>query len=462
MNTRHALFAAAVIVLWCQQAPAAPLTAVRDQAVDLLALAGGERLLGMLVGPPANAVGTSDVAPPNGAGLPGAGVGPAGGETVVFLVERAWLRKRYADLFRQTTKDEDKIRGDALEQLRMRLTEWRQRRAEPRVLAGFLDRRIADIEKQLKNSGRATEPSQILLLELPVKSVRQSFVQPADRRRLLGLAWEERLANVEGRSATELAAELRERKVDIDLAQPDISDRLPILPQTDRQWAAKVGLVEFQILAKPHFQGSGSVLVRDDGGQQRPPIGDLLGSLMQDQLGDALGDLLNDPLGNGPLGNNGNGAGGRGRAGSDDRRRQAIEKALTSAANDDLRGVRISYLEQDLLKHQVTVTETFHARMPDDSWLVVWQQSASVDARQAGKEGGAQLAEDPQIAKVIKTMKQLGLGANDDLLQTALGFGAATQQALRETDRSFGHFLLMNTRSLTGPPIVVPDAPIGH
>lgn len=447
MRSRHAWFAAALIVFALQQATAAPPVAVRDQAVDLLALVGGERLLGMLVAPPVDA-----------AGPPG-GVGPPGSDTVVFLVERAWLEKRQPALYRQTTKDEAKRRREALEQLRARLTDWRERRAEPRVLAGFLDRRIADVEKHLasaNDAGRAPEASQLLLLELPVKRVSQSYVQPAERRRLLGLAWEERLADVEGRSAADLTAELREHKVDIDLAQPDISDRLPMLPQTDRQWAAKVGLVEFQILAKPHFQGSGSVLVRDDGGQQRPPIGDLLGSLMQDQLGDALGDLLNDPLGNGPLGNAG---GGRGRPQGDDRRRQAIEKALASATNDGLRGARVSYLEQDLLKHQVTVTETFHARMPDDAWLVVWQQSATVDARQAAKEGGSQLAEDPQIAEIIKSMKQLGLGANDDLLQTALGFGAATQQALRQTDREFGHFLLMNTRRLTGPPLVVPDAP---
>lgn len=444
---RRTLFAAALIVFALQQVAAAPPVAVRDQAVDLLTLAGGERLLGMLVGPP-----DSNAA--------GGGVGPGGG-TVVFLVERAWLQKRQAALYRQTTKDEAKLRREALEQLRARLTEWRQRRAEPRVLAGFLDRRIADVEKQLAAAGdaaHAPEPSQLLLLEVPVKRIRQSFVQPADRRRLLGLAWEERLANVEGRSAAELTAELRERKVDLDLAQPDISDRLPMLPQSDRQWAAKVALVEFQILAKPHFQGTGSVLVRDDGGQQRPPIGDLLGSLMQDQLGDALGELLNDPLGNGPLGNGalGNGGGGRGRPQGDERRRQAIGKALAAAADDGLRGARVSYLEQDMLKRQVTVTETFHVRMPDDTWLVIWQQSATVDARQAAQEGGAQLAEDPQIAQVVKTMKQLGLGANDDLLQTALGFGAATQQALRETDRGFGHFLLMNTRSLTGPPLAVP------
>ena len=441
MRSRRAWFAAALIVFSFQHATAAPPVAVRDQAVDLLTLVSGERLLGMLIGPPA-ALGTR-------------GVGPPGSETVVFLVERAWLQKRLAALYRQTTKDEAKLRREALEQLRVRLTEWRERRAEPRVLAGFLDRRIADVEKQLaaaNDASRAPEPSQLLLIELPVKRIRQSFVQPADRRRLLGLAWEERLANVGGRSAADLTAELRERKVDIDLAQPDISDRLPMLPQTDRQWAAKVALVEFQILAKPHFQGTGSVLVRDDGGQQRPPIGDLLGSLMQDQLGDALGDLLNDPLGNGPLGN----GGGRGRPQGDERRRQAIDKALTEAAGDGLRGARVSYLEQDLLKHQVTVAETFHARMPDDTWLMIWQQSATVDARQAAQEGGAQLAEDPQIAQVVKTMKQLGLGASDDLLQTALGFGAATQQGLRETDRGFGHFLLMNTRSLTGPPLAVP------
>src|SRR5690348_14595271 len=149
MRLNCALFAAALIVFSFQHATAAPPVAVRDQAVDLLALAGGERLLGMLVAPPANTA------------VPPGEIGPPGSDTVVFLVDRVWLQKRQANLYRQATKDEGKVRREALEQLRGRLIQWRQRRAEPRVLAGFLDRRIAEVEKQLANAGLAPEPSQL-------------------------------------------------------------------------------------------------------------------------------------------------------------------------------------------------------------------------------------------------------------------------------------------------------------
>jgi hypothetical protein len=36
--------------------------------------------------------------------------------------------------------------------------------------------------------------------------------------------------------------------------------------------------------------------------------------------------------------------------------------------------------------------------------------------------------------------------------------GAATQEALQAVDRQFADFLLVNTRRLDGPPLVVPTA----
>lgn len=396
-------------------------TPAQKRAVDMAALAGGQRIFGMLAAPPSD-------------------------DKVVFLVQRQWLQTHQGELYRAATAGEDDRRKQAWKELRQRLLAWRERRTEPKVFVDFLERSLREAESQLASQEKAaepTEPSQLLMLELPKAKVRNSYLQPPEMRRLLGLAWQERLENTEDLSAAEITEKLKARGVDVERAQPDLSDRLDVQPQTDRQWAAKVAVVEFEILGEPHYQGTGGVLVRAGNDQHRAKVGDLVGELLQDQLGGALGDLLN-------------GAGGAARVSPDDRHREATEKALASASADGFRGVRVSYLDQELANRRVTVDDRFFARMPDDSWQAIWRQSATLDATQASKEEDERLAADPQVAEILKSVKGLGLDANQDLFKTALRFGAVTQQAMWATDREMAQFLLKNTRRLIGPPMFVP------
>lgn len=396
-------------------------TPVQKRAVDMAVLAGGQRIFGMLAAPPSD-------------------------DQVVFLVERQWLQTHQRELYRADTAGEDDRRKQAWKDLRQRLLAWRERRTEPKVFVDFLERSLREAESQLASQEKAAEPpepSQLLMLELPKAKVRNSYLQPPEMRRLLGLAWQERLENTEDLSAAEITKQLKARGVDVERAQPDLSDRLDIQPQTDRQWAAKVAVVEFEILGEPHYQGTGGVLVRAGDDQHRPKVGDLVGELLQDQLGGALGDLLN-------------GADGAARVAPEDRHREATEKALASAAADGFHGVRVSYLDQELANRRVTVDDRFFARMPDDSWQEIWRQSATLDATLASKEEDERLAADPQVAEIMKAVKGLGLDAHQDLFKTALRFGVVTQQAMWATDREMAQFLLTNTRRLIGPPMFVP------
>ena len=220
---------------------------------------------------------------------------------------------------------------------------------------------------------------------------------------------------------------------------PDISDRLGIVPLDDRQWAAKVALIEFEILGQPHFQGTGGMLARDDGSGQRPQLPDLIGGMLQDQLGDALGDLLNPQPG---------AAGGAGN-----KQVKAVEKALATAAEEQATGVRITYLNQDLVNGRVTVSDTFYARMPDRAWTAIWEKSSTAGLDAANEVGEDELAADPQVAEVLKTLKGLGLDANQDMFKSALRFGGATKKAMQDTDHRFTDFLLAHTRRLIDPPI---------
>lgn len=396
-------------------------TPVQKRAVDLAALVGGQRIFGMLAAPPSD-------------------------DQLVFFVQRQWLQTHQRELYRVATAGEDDRRQQAWKELRERLLAWRERRKEPKVFVDFLDRSLREVEAQLEAQGKAAEPpepSQLLVLELPKAKVRNSYLQPPETRRLLGLAWQERLEDAEDLSAAEITEQLQARGIDVERAQPDLSDRLNIQLQTDRQWAAKVAVVEFEILGEPHYEGTGGVLVRAGDDQHRPKVADLVGSLLQDQLGGALGDLLN-------------GAGGAARVTPEDRHREATDKALASAAADGFRGVRVSYLDQDLANRRVTVDDRFFARMPDDSWQEIWRQSSTLDTTGASKDDDERLAADPQVAEIMKVAKGLGLDANQDLFKSALRFGAVTQQAMWATDREMAQFLLTNTRRLIGPPIFVP------
>lgn len=387
----------------------------------MAALVRGQRVFGMQAAPPSDG-------------------------KVVFVVQRQWLQKHQRDLYRTATAGEADRRKAAWEQLRERLIAWRQRRMEPKVFVRFIDRSLREVEDQLAaqdNPSQPPEPSQLVVLELPQAKVRDSYSQPPEVRHLLELAWQERLENVEELSVEKIGEQLKARGVDVDHAQPDLSDRFDVQPQTDRQWAAKVAVVEFEILGEPHYQGMGGMLVRDGDDRHRPKMGDLVGGMLQDQLGDALGDLLG-------------GAGGAERPKPEDRRREATDKALAEAAADGYRGVRVTYLSEDLANHRVMVDDRLFAHMPDESWEAVWQQSVTVDTNKSDKADDERLAADPQVAEILKAVKGLGLDANQDLFKTALSFGAVTQQAVRATDRDLAQFLLRNTRRLDGPPMGVP------
>lgn len=397
---------------------AAPPVAIAERAVDMVALVSGEQLFGALAAPPTDG-------------------------TVILYVSREWLQKSQPAFYRKVAAGEDDRRKQALEQYLDRLRDWRERRAEPKLLSNFIERSIRDVESQFKaldEPDRMPEPSQLMVVEVPAARVRRHFIQPQSTRRLLGLAWEARLQDVEDLSAAAIAEQLKAQDVDVDHAIPDLSDRFDIVPLTDAQWAAKVALIEFKILGKPHYQGTGGMLVRDEGDGARPPLGELVSSMVQDQLGDALGDLLNPQP-------------GAGAPGSKAKKQAAVDKALSAARSDGSTGVLITYLDQSLANRGVTVTGTFYAHMPDENWQAIWQESSSVNIDEVKDSGEDQIGADPQVAEILNTLKGLGLDANNDLLKSALRFGGATQKAMQESERKFADYLLAYTRRLIGPPI---------
>jgi hypothetical protein len=390
---------------------------IRQRVVDRIDLKSGERLLGMVVAPPR-----------------------AG--SVSMLVDRAWLARHPGDLHRRTVEGEaDRVR-QALTRLRERLEAWRPRGDVIPGLEAFVDAAVERVDRQLLILADAPpEPTQLLLLQIPLDSVKGQVIQTPEARRILGLAWQERLENVEEQAASALADQLRERGVDDD-AQPDLGDRAGPLDQDDRQWAARTALVEYELSGKAHFQGTAGTFVRVDS-EEQPDLTRLIQGMLTGGLKELIDEVL-DP-------------GKSSRAARRQAEAAAAAAALREAESEGLRAVRITELVQDPSRSAVTVRGRFAARMPDGKWQDVWRHEATADGSRPREEAEKALREDPRVREALDALSQLGLDADESAIAAALRHGAAVKEALDTLNGAFSEFLLDSTRRLDGPPVWVPD-----
>lgn len=390
-----------------------------QRACDMIARAGGERLLGIRLDDGRQ-------------------------ETARLLARRAWLQAHAPKAYQEILQAENEATRAALAVLIDRLERWRERRQDDKTLAGYLDRKLAAAREDLAaleapadDDAPAREEAQLVFVEMPLEQVRRKQVQSPRRRALLALAWEHGVDDPEELAAAELVKRLKAKKIDPAEAAPDLSDRVPPRAVDDRQWSAKVAVVEFSLLGKPHYQGTGSQLF-DSAEGQRPGIDQLLAGLagggggIDELLKLAGGELPEEPA----------------EAAADD---TAAADVLRQAAEAGVAGVRITQLDQDAARGQVTVRERFMARMPDGDWTAVWDVLEQADANQSRPELEKEVAADPQVSQALDALKKLGLGGGQELIDKAIRHGAATLAAQRAADKRFGEFLLRSTRRLDGP-----------
>lgn len=382
---------------------AAPLT---QRAVEMVALPGGERILGIRL---------DDGRSPDGK----------------MLLRRAWLKQHSPQLFSRFTAEEADQQRAALEQLRERVLTWQQKRQDDKQLARYIRRQLESIEKQLaapdEKQAHDGELPDLLLVTFPRAQIRQQQVLGPARRQLLALAWQHHLDEPESQSAVDLTARLKEKQVDPAKSQADLADRIPSQQLSDRQWAAKVALTEFSVLGTPHYQGTGSFLTRADDGGGQADLTELLGGM----LGGQLQELLNpDAKPAAP--------------------RNAADGATKEADAAGMVGLRVTQVDQQAESGKVSVRGSFLAKMPDGGWREIWSHTESASAGQAAADDVQEIKNDPQIGEILGKLKELGFDGNG-LLERALKHGAATMAAQREVNNRFKVFLLRATRRLDGP-----------
>jgi hypothetical protein len=355
---------------------------------------------------------------------------------LVLAVERSWLEATLPEFYSQQKELEKQRLQKIREQLLPRLDAWIERREGNKELLLYLEEQRKRLSQPVdENQRRAVEPG-FIFVELAAGEVRRTYVQPADRRQVAMVAWQEQLENVSMRSAASLAGELKEKEV-VDIAgqRVDLSFQLPPLPDDDRQWAVRVAIIEYLFGLHVSFQGSGSVLVRTDEKAALPDAGQMMAKMLEQQLSRQLADLFP-----------------RGRPAAEKPWKQDV---IQVADEEQVNAARVLLLKQDMRAQRVTVESHFLARMPGGRWETVALHRQVVVVGGAQPELQARVEADPQVQKVLAVFAGLGLDKNDPRIQLALRFGVATDIALQGVNKQFGEAQLPFGQQLERPPVSI-------
>lgn len=302
-----------------------------------------------------------------------------------------------------------------------------------------------------RRPGERRDESQFALLRIAPKRVVRVRSSGQAAQRIARWAWSERLADVEGRTAADLTKELEGRGIDPSAPPPPLGDRLPPLPQDDREWAARMALVEDALGDPVAFQGIGDTVVKS--GEVGDGLAGILPQLMQ-LIGpgagvDGLGDILRG-LGDGGLPGVPNlarpsPADGAGPAGE-----RWIAAARVQAA--EAGRFRATRVKLDAAAGRAEVETVFQARLPDGSWEAVWHDVEVADANQADEAAVERITADERISGLLQTIRGLGI-VDEAAIMQSIRVGAATMKAQSAVDARFTDFRSRHIRRLDLPPL---------
>ena len=400
----------ALVVLWASPIfSQLPQVAESRLGVDSVKIEGGKRLYGFLLSRRAD-------------------------QSIVFSVGRQWLETTHPSLLAEFTGLE-RDRFDLLRQQRIeRLEAWIEERPNDRRLVSFLEDELTRFrDMKLTDVGKR----KFVTLELPSTRYRDVFSQPADRRKIAGLAFQNDLDAVTTTPVSQLRKKLVELGVEVETEVVNLSSEVEATGETDRQWAARKAIVEFALRKQLEFQGTGSMLIRKT---ETPDASALIAQMLGGGLGEdpitQLGAELGLPEFKKPK----------------EQRDGWWIRATEEAERDGFCGVSITRLNQSALSSTVTVETYFFAMEKPRSWFQVVRFSAQASASDQTEEQLKRIREDPQVKSVLETLQGLGLG-NQGLVDQALGHGAATQKALQDAAGQFNAFVSQNSRELDSQPI---------
>lgn len=401
-------------LLFCLNGPlpaAPPRSAVAKLGVDLVSVKDGPRLRGAVLNRSSDG-------------------------TILIAVQRKWLQEIYPEFYAEEARVESETRVRDQETLLNRIRDWIKDRADAADLVFFLNKELERLEKAAKDAKKKDE-TQFMLLEFPAKQVTRAYIQPRARKQVVLVAWRERLDDPERRPISELARELNRKGIDPAEEVIDLSDRLPVRGQSEREWSARQAVVEYQFRKAIDFQGTGNALFRTGEDVERANMAKVVSELIRQQA-DAdglLAELLGKPA---PAKKDGS---------------KAIRKATSAAESNDAIGVRITRLQNSIKTRRVSVHSELLARMPDNSWKTIWKHTETRDASKPRPDLVERIKSDPHVKKIFEVAEALGLDGLDNQINLALRFGAATMDAQQASESEFYEFRDRYLRRLDGPPL---------
>jgi hypothetical protein len=359
---------------------------------------------------------------------------PDGALTVV--VRRDWLQRAYPEWTTEIAAANADAQTAAWKDVSERLQALLADPPEEPRLSFFLRQEAERLGKQMESP---PEDSEFLWLELDAKQVAQATVAAPAKQRVVLWGWNERLVDVETRDAAALTKELQKVGIKTDASAPDLSNRLPARPQTDREWSARMAVVEYTLRKSFDLQGTGDTVFATTPG--RPvDLNAVMPMLLQRQLQSVLNELTGaSPVGGGEKSND----------------RAWLPGAIQAAEQAGVRGFRVTRVDVSTEAMRATVNSEFVARVEPEKWVMVWQTTETANASQVRPEQENRIMQDPQVKAALEAVRSLGLTA-DGQLNVAVRVGAATMTAQQTVDQRFFEFRDRYVKRLDGPPLTVP------
>jgi len=355
--------------------------------------------------------------------------------SLLFVVRRDWLHGAYPEWSDEIAKANQTSQETAWKNVCERLD---MLLADPPDAPRYTFYLRQELERLKKNQDLPAEDSEFVWLDVDAKQIAQLTPATSSRQRVAIWGWSEHLIDVETRDTASITKDLQKAGIKLDASPPDLSGLLPARPQNDREWTARLAIVEYTLRKSLDLQGTGDIVIPTSPGKP-VDFAPAMHTLMQKQLQSALSELTGSP----PPG-----------LGSKSADRNWLPSAIRAAEQADVRGFRVTRVEVGVEAMQASVVSEFVARVSEDKWVTVWQTSEVADGNQARPEQEARITQDPQVKAATDAVKAFGLGGDQSLTQ-AIRVGAATMSAQQAVDRRFFEFREHYVKRLDGPPLSV-------
>jgi len=355
-------------------------------------------------------------------------------QSVSMVVRREWLKQTHPKFFATHLTAESKQIEAGRDKIKKRIAAWRAEYEGDDALAigDFLDEnmQLLELDKPVDVSGMA-----FTIVTIDREQAGRIYAQTAGKHRIAGIAWSEKVANVESTNLRVLERNLKKNKVDIAGYQLKLGNDLPAVFESDEKWEARKALIEFGLLERVEFQGTGTMFFQRG---KTPNAAQAMKGLLN---GGGFGgfsqiDQLGKELGLPEFKNRGN--------------KSDLAPMIEAAEEANRRAFSVSILTQGTT---VNVKTQLYFKALDNHWYPLAEYSNSERLADQNSDEIDQVKQDPQVSKMLEMLNQLGAGVDPSIMDQALRSGVATKKAMEKSMEELDKFVDQYAREIDNPPV---------